>query len=127
MSSLSAAQIADRLVAAIEAGDLDAVRDLYAPEIVVWANFDDTRRNRDSSLRVLGWLVRSTTRRRYEIVRRHVIADGVVQQHVLHGTTEAGADFAMPACLVLHVDGEHIVGIDEYLDPAPITAALGAS
>jgi len=123
----TAARIADRLVAAIEAGDLDAVRDLYAPDVVVWANFDDTRRDRESSLRVLAWLVRSTTRRRYEVVRRHQVDGGVVQQHVLHGTTEAGADFAMPACLVLRVEGEHIVAIDEYLDPAPITAALGAS
>jgi ketosteroid isomerase-like protein len=120
-------ELAARLAAAIEAGDVDAVRDLYAPEIVVWANFDDARRDRESALRVLSWLVSSTTRRHYEITRRVEIEGGVLQQHVLHGTTDSGNDFAMPACLVLRVDGEHITAIDEYLDPAPITKAMGAT
>jgi ketosteroid isomerase-like protein len=76
---------------------------------------------------VLAWLVSSTVSRRYEIVRRVAIEGGVVQQHVLHGTTETGNEFSMPACLVLRVDGGRITHIDEYLDPAPIANALGAS
>lgn len=119
--------LAARLAAAIEAGDLDAVRELYAPDIVVWANFDDTRRDLDAALRVLAWLVSSTTRRSYEIVRRIEFDGGVLQQHVLHGTTQAGNDFAMPACLVLSVADGRITAIDEYLDPAPITKAMGAT
>jgi ketosteroid isomerase-like protein len=119
-------ELTARLAAAIEAGDLDAVRALYAPDIVVWANFDDTRRDRESALRVLAWLLSSTTSRRYEIVRRIDIDGGALQQHVLHGTTDTGNDFSMPACLVVQVDGEHITRIDEYLDPAPITKAMGA-
>ena len=34
--------IADQLFAAIEAGDIDAVRDLYAPDAVIWHNTDET-------------------------------------------------------------------------------------
>ena len=33
-------EVADRLFAAIEAGDLDAVAALYAPEAVIWHNHD---------------------------------------------------------------------------------------
>jgi ketosteroid isomerase-like protein len=31
-------EVADRLFAAIEAGDIDAVRELYHPDIAVWHN-----------------------------------------------------------------------------------------
>jgi ketosteroid isomerase-like protein len=52
------------------------------------------------------------------------LESGALQQHVLHGTTTNGKEFAMPACLIVAVDGAHITRIDEYLDPAPITAAM---
>ncbi len=41
----------------------------------------------------------------------------MLQQHVLHGTTRDRPTFAMPACLVVRVDGALITRIDEYLDP----------
>ncbi len=113
-----------RLMTAIEDGDLAGVRSVYAPDVVVWAGFDDRERNIDSSLAVLEWLLRVTTQRRYEIVRRIEIDAGVLQQHVLHATTRAGKTFSMPACLVIRIDGNHITRVDEYLDPAPVAAAL---
>jgi ketosteroid isomerase-like protein len=117
-------ELVDRLIRAIEAGDLAAVRSVYAPDVVVWACFDDRERNVDSSLGVLEWLLGVTTERQYEIVRRVAIDGGVLQQHVLHATTRSGSTFSMPACLVIRVDGDHITRVDEYLDPAPVTAAL---
>jgi ketosteroid isomerase-like protein len=113
-----------RLMTAIEDGDLAGVRSVYAPDVVVWAGFDDRERNIDASLAVLEWLLGVTTERRYEIVRRIEIDAGVLQQHVLHATTRAGKTFSMPACLVIRIDGDHITRVDEYLDPAPVAAAL---
>jgi ketosteroid isomerase-like protein len=120
--------VAARLIAAIEAGDLDGVRSVYAPDVIVWAGFDNRERDVDSSLGVLEWLVGETTERRYEIVRRIEIEGGVLQQHVLHCTGNSGATFSMPACLVIQVSPECglITRIDEYLDPAPVAAlAIG--
>jgi len=113
-----------RLIAAIEEGDFATVRSVYAPDVIVWAGFDNRERDVDSSLGVLEWLVGSTTERRYEIVRRIPIEGGVLQQHVLHCTAHSGATFSMPACLVIRVDGDRglITRIDEYLDPAPVAA-----
>jgi ketosteroid isomerase-like protein len=119
-----ALELVDRLIRAIEAGDLGGVRAVYAPDVVVWACFDGRERDLDSSLGVLEWLLGVTTERRYEIVRRVPIEDGVLQQHVLHATTRAGTTFSMPACLVIRVDCDHVARVDEYLDPAPVTAAL---
>jgi ketosteroid isomerase-like protein len=113
-----------RLIQGIEDGDLATVRAVYAPDVVVWAGFDDRARDVDSSLGVLEWLLGVTTERRYEIVRRIEIEGGVLQQHVLHATTRTGTTFSMPACLVIRVDGGLITRVDEYLDPAPVAAAL---
>ncbi len=114
-----------RLVGGIESGDLATVRALYAPGAVVWTCFDDRARNVDSSMGVLEWLVGATTDRRYEVSRRVAIEGGVLQQHVLHATANNGKAFSMPACLVISIDADHITRIDEYLDPHPVTAAIG--
>jgi ketosteroid isomerase-like protein len=111
--------LVDRLVRAIEVGDLTAVRSMYTPDAVVWACFDGQERDVDGSLRVLEWLVGATTERRYEIY------GGVLQQHVLHCATSTGRTFSMPACLVIAIDGDRITRIDEYLDPKPVIGALG--
>jgi ketosteroid isomerase-like protein len=114
-----ALELVDRLIRAIEAGDLDGVRACYSPDVTVWANFDQRTRDLESSMRVLAWLVDHTTSRRYEVQRRIEIEGGVLQQHVLHGVAAAtGRSYAMPACLVVRVDGDRITHVDEYLDPA---------
>ncbi|HEY3725425.1 MAG TPA: nuclear transport factor 2 family protein [Acidimicrobiia bacterium] len=123
-SAASPLDLVDRLIRAIEAGDLAAVRSVYAPDVIVWGGFDDRERDVDSSLGVLEWLLSVTTSRRYDIVRRIEIDGGVLQQHVLHATTHAGKTFSMPACLVIRVERGLITRVDEYLDPAPVTAAV---
>lgn len=115
-----AEQIADALFGAIEAGDLDAVADLYSPEVEVWLNTDGIGRGRDANLRMLAWVVGNLTDRRYEEVRRHRTGTGLVQQHVLRATTSTGRRVAVPACMVITIDGGRITRLDEYLDSAHI-------
>jgi len=121
----TALDLVDRLVTAIEAGDLEGVRDCYSPTVTVWANFDQRDRELESALQVLAWLVGQTSERHYEVLRRIEIEGGVLQQHVLHGTVAAtGRSFSMPACLVVTVAGDVITHIDEYLDPAIMQPAF---
>lgn len=113
-----------RMVAAIEAGDADAVKDLYAPDVVLWTNFDDTERGRDDALEMLGALLTHTRERRYDVKRRIEIEGGVLQQHVVRGTTKGGRTFAMPACLVMEIADGRVTRIDEYLDPAAMARSV---
>lgn len=118
--------IVARLVAAIEAGDLDGVRAVYAPDVAVWTCFDDRERDVEASMKVLEWLVANTTERHYDITRRIEIEGGVLQQHVLRATSKhRDREFTMPACLVIRIEGDLITRIDEYLDPSAVTAAIG--
>jgi len=121
---MGAAEIADRLFSAIEAGDIDAVRGLYAPDAVIWHNYDETEQTPDQNLVILQWVVDHLGDRRYEDVRRYVTDDGFVQQHVLRFTRD-GDRYGIPACLVVRCEGEHITRIDEYLDSTHIRRITG--
>ena len=64
------------------------------------------------------WLIHALPERRYRIVRREILADGFMQQHVLEGVLADGQPFAMPACVVVQAKDGRITRLDEYLDPA---------
>jgi ketosteroid isomerase-like protein len=116
--------LADRLFAAIEAGNLDAVAALYDDDLRVWSNVDGRELDRERALKLLRWLTTKLDDRRYEIRRREVLPDGFLQEHVLRGTAPDGSEIAMPACLVVTVRDGRFVRIHEYLDASQV-AALG--
>lgn len=116
----AATDVADRLFRAIEAGDIDAVGSLYAPDVEVWHNTDQVAQDRDANLATLGWVVQNLPGVRYTKIRRQVTADGFVQQHVFVATTRAGREVAVPACILATVRDGLIARIDEYLDSAGV-------
>ena len=121
---MSIEETAVALFAAIEAGDIGAVRALYSPDISVWHNVDGREQDRDQNLAVLTWCIANIEGMRYEDVRRRVFAGGFVQQHTLRGRTRAGTELNVPGCLVVEVVGDRIARIDEYLDSAQMAALL---
>jgi ketosteroid isomerase-like protein len=122
----TAMQLADKLFAAIAANDLDSLRnDVYTPDVVVWHNNDNHEQLIDENLKVLNWLSRKVTNRRYEEVRRQATDTGFVEQHVLRGTAPNGNEIEVPACLVVTVTGDRISRIDEYIDSAALAAMAG--
>jgi len=126
MREPDALDVAERLFAAITAGDIDAVRDVYASDAVIWHNYDGVSQTVEENLRVLTWVTRTLTALRYESVRRRATADGFVQQHVMRGTTASGQVLELPACIVCTVSGDRIARLDEYFDSAHLAPLLSA-
>ena len=124
MSNPDALELADRLFTAIGAGDLDAIREIYAPGIKVWHNFDRAEQSLEENLRVLSWVVKNVVGLRYEQVRRERTESGFLQQHVLRGTPPGGAPLEVMACVVCRVEGGRITRLDEYLDSAQLGGLL---
>ena len=113
------------LVAAIAAGDVDAARAAYHPDAKIWHNFDQIEQTVDQNLATLGWMLKVLPDRRYEDIRRHVIGNTVVQQHVLRGTTATGGVLEMPACIIVSVEDGKITSLAEYLDTAQAAVLRG--
>jgi uncharacterized protein len=114
-------ELADRFLAAITSGDVDALRSLYAPGALIWHNGPGpgggTEQGVDDNLRTLRWLSRNLNDIRYEEVRRHPLPDGYVQRHVLRGYLQSRVPIEMAACLFVTVDGDgRISRIEEYSD-----------
>jgi uncharacterized protein len=112
--------LAERLIAAIVAGDVDAVRAIYSPDARIWHNFDGVEQTVDENLRVLRWLVRSVSSLRYEDVRRQRTEHGFLQQHVLRGSAPNGRPVELAACLICTVAGGRITRLEEYFDTAQL-------
>jgi ketosteroid isomerase-like protein len=114
-----AVKAADALGAAIHARDPEAIRAIYADDIVVWHGSTGQAQTKDENAGFLAGVFRITSALQYLDIKRHAIAGGIVQQHRLVGTFDDGK--AMPdlnACLVIKVAGGLITSIDEYFDGA---------
>lgn len=107
-----------RFFSALEAGDIDTLREIYAPDAVIWHNDDLIEQPVDENLKVLAALHKVVSGLRYEIIRRVPAEDGVIQQHVLRGTLPNGKDVALHAAMYLQVKDGHVTRIEEYLDSA---------
>jgi uncharacterized protein len=118
-----ALQVAERFFSAIERGDIEAVKAIYAPDARIWHSHDLTEQSVEENLRVLSWMSRSLPNRRYQVHRRVAIPGGFLQQHTLEATTQGGP-FSMPACIVVDVRDGRIIRLEEYLDSACV-AELG--
>jgi ketosteroid isomerase-like protein len=108
--------IAAGLVAAIEAGDVDALRRIYAPEARIWHNGDGAEQTVEDNLRTLRWLARNVRDLRYEEIRRDPLPAGYVQRHVLRGGLPDGTPIEVAACLFVTVTDGAITRIEEYAD-----------
>lgn len=112
--------VAAKFFAAIEAGDIDALRSLYSPDAKIWHNTDQIDQSVDENLVVLGWVIHNVKGWRYEDVRRTSYEGGFVERHVGKGIAPSGLPFAMPACIVGEVDGGRVTRIEEYIDSAAV-------
>ena len=116
--------VADDLFDAIQRGDIEAVRAIYAPDAVIWHNNDELEQTVDQNLAVLRWVCDNLADRAYEDVRRIEHDGGFVQQHVLRFTKD-GERRGVPACIVATVADGRITRIDEYLDSAHVARITG--
>ncbi len=119
-------EVAEKLFRAIEQGDVDRVRAIYAPECTVWHNFDEVEQSAEQNLELLGGIVKRIRGLRYEEIRRRRTAEGFLQQHVLRGTAPNGSELEVPACMLVTVRDGKITRIEEYLDSAQLAPILAS-
>ncbi len=117
-------RIASDFFAAIERGDLEAVRNLYSPRIEIWHNVTQRTQTREENLELLKFFTGRVEELRYEVLARDFFPGGFVQRHILHGKLPSGTLIDAPVCLVAYVSAGRIERLFEYLDPAAVRAAF---
>jgi ketosteroid isomerase-like protein len=115
-----------RFFAALEDGDIDALREIYAPDAVIWRGDDLIEQPVEENLKVLQGLHRAVSGLHYDIIRRVPASDGVLQQHVLRGRLGNGAEVELHAAMYLQVRDGRITRIEEYLDSGKRAAIKAA-
>ncbi len=111
-------QLADRFVAAVEAADAAALDAVYAPNAVVWRNYDRREQSRDENIATVVGFAQLFRSFKYAELRRHFFEGGFVQQLVASGVKASGEEFRVPVCQVITVRDNQITRIDEYFDSA---------
>ncbi|MFT6653296.1 MAG: ketosteroid isomerase-like protein [Marinomonas primoryensis] len=119
-----ALEIAERFFAAIEQGDIPTLRSLYAPEALIWHNYDpiesrfDTLGGRavDSNILLLGALQQLISGINYDLWYQDRTSEGFVRHHVVRGQTQNGGVVAIPVCVTAKISSGRITHLYEYLD-----------
>jgi ketosteroid isomerase-like protein len=117
-------ELAERLFKAIEAADIDAVKEIYAPDAEIWHNTDGLTQSPAENVRTLTWVTTNLKDLAYTEIRRSATDDGFVQQHVLVATNRAGQRVEVPACIVVRIADGHITRLDEYIDSANVAQIM---
>jgi ketosteroid isomerase-like protein len=122
MDELAVRSLAKRFFDAVEAGDIEAVGAMYAPDAVIWHNTDGLETSREANLETLRGFTRLIGERRYANRRVQVSESGFTQQHVLEGVRRDGTKVSLAACIVCEVNDGQITRLDEYFDSAALAA-----
>lgn len=116
-------ELANRFIEAAAARDLDALRALYHPDLVMWHNTDQIELSRERHLESY----RSNNSRvlaiHYHDVRIMPFKGGYTQQHRIVAELADGGELNIACCLIARVEGELIKRLDEYYDSGAFVAA----
>ena len=118
--------VADRLFAAIEAGDRATVAATIHDDAEVWHSI--TRRTVDKArcLAILDWFMAPGVERTYEVHERLLVGDRLVQRHTLRVTVPGHPVIEMPVCIWLTIEDGAVTRIDEFPDQVGTDALFAA-
>lgn len=127
----NALNIANDFFAAIERCDIPRLREIYAPDVLIWANFDalEARNNHqlsqtvDANLALLATLPELIQNMRYKVWHEATTEKGFVRQHIVEGLSN-GEPVAIPVCVVGEVTGDRISAFYEYMSITHLPAAI---
>jgi ketosteroid isomerase-like protein len=118
--------LAERFFTAIETSDVEALREIYHPDCIIWHSADplearDTGQGVADNLHALATLQDRVIGAKFEVLQREATETGFVQQHILRGTMPNGEPFIMPTSMICVVEEGRITRLDEYFDSAAST------
>ena len=119
MSKDEIMDLANELRRAFQERDINAIRDLYGEDVVVWHNYDQIERDREQSLQSAQWVVEEMAEFNIDDCEIFPIEGGYIQQCVFRGTYKStGKKMETHAMIRIHCDNGKVSRIEDYSDPA---------
>lgn len=106
----------DRFFAAIGAGDLATVEELYHDDTQIWHSVTGKAVDKRRGVAILGLLMIPGVRMDYDVRERMVLGNRVSQRHVLTVTVEGQEPLRLEVSIYFTVADGKVVRIDEYTD-----------
>ena len=116
--------LASRLFMAIESADVEAVKQIYAPDVLYWVNFSDQTLGLDSILELTRFFTQKVKGLHYEVDSREFFPGGLVQRCRITGELTSGEAMDVPLCLIIYVENGLITRLYEYMDFASFKSVL---
>ena len=107
-------RVVDALLVAMASYDVEAMRSLCSPEIRHWLSITEQEQGLDALLATIAREREVVADATFELRRRVETADGAVLMLTVDGWTRGGAEFHIPVCVVVAVEGGRVVRLDEY-------------
>jgi hypothetical protein len=116
--------LAERFVEARASGDLSALRDCLAADMVLQSNASPWLDDRERLISMTRERHERLANTRIEVVRLEPLSNGFLLEEVLHGSFDGSRVIAIPSCMVATcVDGV-ITSLAHYSDPDAGTSLL---
>lgn len=109
--------VVDRVLEAIERGDMDAMRACFTTDARAWHNSDEIEQTVDEMIGLISYLCSVSTSRAYNDRRMATVGSQAFLQHTLTATLKSGNQLRMPAMMRMVVNSDGLVErLEEYLD-----------
>ena len=116
---MSVLNLAQKYMAALDAGDASKARACLHPDAKVWHNYDGAEQSVDENMGTLEFLLSKSKSLSYDIHRQEEIEGGYLQRHTLRLVTKNGLEMQSEAIAIISVKNNKITRIEEFLDPSP--------
>ena len=123
---MSVPAVAERFLAALRAGDVDAARACCRADLAVWHNYDGKTQTLDENMALMAWMGKRCRERRYLVRRLEPIEGGYLQQHTLELVLSDGTEASAEAVAIVSVEDDRITRIEEYIDAGALSALTGS-
>jgi uncharacterized protein len=108
----------EQLFLCLSHGDLAGARACFAPNAIVWHNFDCLALTLDEASKGWAAFIGAFPERSFKDIRRTKTPHGFLQQHLTVARDANGVYRAWPTCVIVTMKGPQITRLDEYLDRA---------
>ncbi len=115
--------LAERFIEVASSRDIEGMRSLYAPNMVMWHNTDSIELSADDHLTTYKANTAPLKSITYSNVRIMPIDGGYVQQHLITADLGGGREMKIACCVVARVANGKITRLDEYYDSGAFAAA----